>query len=292
MDWIRQKTFQNWVIGVLVVLNLISLALVWLQLGRRNPPQPAEPRGISAVSVSLMRNELGLSSEQVAEYEKLRSDQMGTMRSINDELDSLKLTLVDEMFDATHNETSLDSAIKKIGMLQSELEMLRFRHFSALVQICDQKQRVSLQPVLREVFGKRGREGNPTSGRTHDQILRPQDETTDRRRPSDENRLENAAPGRNLEGRPAPPSIEEKLDRYAHRLSLSAAQRTAIEQIMRSTRDAEELVKSSKPTVDDFEREKGRLRRQEDQKIMDLLSAEQRAEFEKMLRNRMAPPRQ
>jgi len=307
MDWITQRTFQNWVIGVLVALNLGLLAFVWFQSDRKDVPPPRGPRNAPGFSVQLMQQELGLSPPQVAHYEKLRTEQMEMMKAVNDELDSLKLQLVDDMFDPPSTPGSLDSAIARVGMLQAKLEMLRFRHFSALAQVCDAGQKERLRPILKEVFGRRG----PAAPSSHSENARPvprpgaeeRRQSTragevphdDRGQKQFKRPRENQGPvGRQDdrgEERPAPPSLEEKLDRYTERLSLTAQQRESVEKILSATREQEESFKARvRPSRDEFEREKQRLRTQEDDSIMRLLDHGQKSEFKKMISKRGTPP--
>jgi periplasmic protein CpxP/Spy len=289
MDWIRERSFQNWVIGILIVLNLVSLALVWVHLVGKNPPPARPPRGFSGVSVELLKDELGLSPDQVTQFEKLRGDQMGAMKEVNDQLDSLKLVLVDDMFGSVPARENLGRTVEKIGLLQANLEMLRFKHFDALVQICDQKQREKLQPILHDVFGKQRNAPRETAKPEGMGDRPPRVEGKVQQPPT---REDGQAPEHRDDpdrGRPAPPNLEERLDKYAQRLSLSEQQRKTVEEILKSTRSSEESFRQRRPAKDEFDREKERLRNLEDQKIMSLLNSEQKAEFEKMLTKRGAP---
>ena len=304
MDWIKQRTFQNWVIGILVALNLLALTTVWIQSNRTNPPPPKEARNGSDASVSLMQRELGLSADQAQKYEQLRTEQMGSMKEINDALDSLKLCLIDDIFDSHLNDKDVDAMAARIGVLESKLEVLRFKHFSALAQICNPEQKAKLHPILQEVIGKRGPDGKPAPGPDEQRALRPGEEVQ-RLQAGREERLRSgheqerkdkpASAGDGKEGRrppqredgQAPPSLEEKLDRYVQRLALSSEQSKSVERILKATKVAEESFKSRvKPTEDEFESEKQKLLAQEDQRIMQVLNQKQKNEFEQLVKNR------
>ena len=85
----------------------------------------------------------------------------------------------------------------------------------------------------------------------------------------------------------APPDVlAEKL-----RARIMAAQAAAVERILRATRAKEESFKSQRsPDRERFEKEKQRLRNEEEQSILEVLDRAQQGEFEKMMRNRRTPP--
>jgi hypothetical protein len=291
MDWIRERSFQNWVIGILIVLNMVSLAVVWVHIGEKSRSPGRPPRGSSGISVELLRDELGLSPDQVAQFEKLRGNQLGAMKEVNDELDSLKLVLVDDMFSPSPDKESLNKTVEKIGSLQANLEMLRFKHFDALTQICDKQQRERLQPILREAFAKQKAPSREAAQTEADKDRSPRLDGKGQHGPAKEAEPEQEKREERDQTKPPPPSLNEKLDRYAQRLSLTEEQKKEAGEILKSTRTSEESFKARKPARDDFEREKERLRSLEDQRILNLLNSEQKAEFEKMLKRRGVPPR-
>jgi Spy/CpxP family protein refolding chaperone len=290
MDWIKQRTFQNWVIGVLVALNLLALTIVWIQSGGPEPAPAREPRNPGGVSVALMQRELNLTADQVAQYNRLRAEQMQAIRVCNDELDSLKLRLADMVFDPPSARREAESTAAQIGVLQSQVEILRFKHFSALAEICNGEQRERLRPILREVLGRKGPGGKPAAGSGPEGVRRVEPQPDRERRDEPARQKAETRPPRGEE-RPGPPSLEEKVSRYVQRLSLTADQAAGVEEIFKTTRASEDAFRlQGHPTEEEFEREKERLRTQEDQSVLKILNATQKAEFEKMMRNRRNPP--
>lgn len=277
MDLIKQNKISGWVIAIFVVLNLLSLTMIWMQKDRMVALSPKETGGSPPSSMQLMQREIGLSDEQVSKFQQIRSDHMEKTKRTNDELDYLKLSLVDELFNSQSDQKRIDSIAAKIAVLQSQLEIMRFEHFGALVQICNPEQKEKLHPILREVFSKKG-PNKKTEIKSPEQKKRNKSEikigTEENRPPRSENRN-------------APPSKEQKLDRYAERLNLTSDQIKTVDNILTSTRSKEEAFKSNfKPSPSEFELEKEKIRKEEDGDIMRILNPDQKKEFENMMKNR------
>lgn len=277
MDLIRQNKFLSWVIAVLVAMNLLTLVIIWSQVAKPEAPPRRYDKNPQSAPIILMQREIGLTSEQADKYEQLRNDHKTRMKGINDDLDKLKVKLADQVFNPQLQQPQLDSMVVTIGRLQSELELMRFSHFRDLAQICTVEQREKLQPILREVFGRKGQEEKrqerlqppgsprPEAPRGVQAVQHPQQ------------------PGENRR----PPSKEDKLDRLTQRLSLNAEQQISITAILDSTKTKEESYKAGvRPTPDEFEQEKERFRREEDEAIMRVLQPSQKEEYAKMRKNR------
>ena len=290
MDLIKQNKVIGWAIAILVALNILTLTIIWIQAERKPAPPVRETGNGQTGSVELLQREIGLSADQTKAFQAMRRDYQERTKSINDELDAAKLRLADLVFESNPEKRQVDSMSSKIGELQSKIEDLRFDHFRQLAQICTQEQKEKLHPILREVFGKKSPNENPAvrpeNGRPADNPRlgeRRQESPADTRRLEDRQQNEQSPPG----DRPGPPSTEEKLERYVQRLSLTPEQAKKIGEILKSTRAKEEAFKSAKkPTELEFEREKERIRTEEDNKVMQILNQDQKKKFEQIVRNR------
>ena len=277
MDLIKQNKFIGWVIAVLVVLNISTITIIWMQSGKKEPYIVNEQGNPTQGSVRLIQREIGMSDDQTNKFLEMRKELQEKMRKTNDELDNLKLGLVEEIFKPVSDIKRVDSMVGIIGNLQSKVEKMRFEHFRSLEQICNEEQREKLQPVLKEVFGKKPPNDRPD--------IKPQEDRKDNPdRVREDVGEKRASPPSD---RPAPPTQEEKLNKYADKLSLTPEQIKKLDNIFSTTRTKEETFKSKfKPNQSEFELEKSKLRKEEDQKVFLILSWEQKVEFEKMIKNR------
>lgn len=277
MDLIKQNKFIGWVIAILVTLNLATLAIIWLQSSHRFAAPGAESNIPPDNSVKLIQKEIGLSGEQTQQYQVMRKDFQEKTKDINDELNSLKLRIADEIFKSTPNKNSVDSMAGRIGALQARIEVIRFDHFRSLVQICDSGQKSKLQPVLSEVFGKKKQPEDPAQKPPRMKENKGENET------KNDHELRVPAPG----DRQGPPSIDEKVDKYSKRLSLSQAQIKEVSSILKISHEkSAKLRDRENPGPGEIEAEKSKIRKTEDESIMKILSPDQKAEFEKMIQKR------
>jgi hypothetical protein len=148
---------------------------------------------------------------------------------------------------------------------------------------------------LKEVFGRKGqsekremraerqRPAPPAGVQALEEEPPPQRPAP----PAGVQELQQEPPPQRPDANRRPPSKDERLNRLVQRLSLTVAQRKQVAAILDSTREKEENFKADyRPTEEEFEREKERFRREEDDSILRLLEPDQKAEFIKMKKNR------
>ncbi|MCX6136585.1 MAG: periplasmic heavy metal sensor [Ignavibacteriales bacterium] len=276
MDLIKQNKFISWVIAILVALNLLTVTMIWMQSGKRNPAPPKDADNSSATSAAMLQHELQLTADQANRYESLWKKHQEEIKQINDLKDNLKLRMAGAIFDSGPDKQMVDSIAMGIGSLEARMEMLRYENFRGLMQICNSDQKAILRPILLEVLRRRGPAGKPESSPGP-----PAAKPIERKE-----KAEGPRPPRE-DGRPAPPTVEEKVRRYAEKLSLSPDQIKKVEVLLRSSRTTEEAFKSqNKSGPEAFEKEKKRINREEDERLLQILNPEQKQEFDKMKRNR------
>jgi hypothetical protein len=293
MDLIRQNKFVSWVIAILVLLNLVSIVMLWSggRPFREKPPRGQEQDG----SAKLLQEEIGFSPEQASRYDALRRSQQEASRPLNDSLNALKLQIAEEVFAARPDDGKVDSMSARIGALQARVEVIRYGFFRELVQLCDSAQRQKLFPILKDVFGRK-----PPRDRMADDLRPKQNEGNGRKkrtddvrppRPDREPRIDKA-PDRNGNPPPPrddrqPPSIEEKLSRYAERLSLTPEQIARVRSVLQQSHVRGDQRKG--PNKDARETRES-VRDEEDQGIMKILTPSQQEEFTKMISKRAERP--
>jgi Spy/CpxP family protein refolding chaperone len=282
MDWLHQDKFRNWLIFLLLVLNIITVSIIWVQTSKDAGPAPREQRARSAEPVSLMKRILDLNEAQTALVESAMVAARAQTKPANNRLSTLKRQIAEEVFKDNPDTSVVKSAAAEIGELQATIELLRFQRFRDIVATCTPEQREKLKPVVIEAFGRKP----------------PKDEITTSKPPQDEQdggKGEHRAPTPrpkgdrppSPDGKPAPPSMDEKLGKYANRLSLSEDQIDKVRKIMQSSRrDSAELRARANPDPGEIEAAKERIRQNEDELIMKILDAQQRVEFERMIANR------
>jgi periplasmic protein CpxP/Spy len=285
MDLINQNKFKNWLIIVLLAINLITVSVIWMQIVNKKQTQQVIQNNRPSESVNLLKKELDLNDDQTKQLEKMRTDQFDQSKKYNDRLNDLKKQLAEELFKESPDTTLANSKAKEIGDLQSKVEAMRFNHFKELLAICTPEQKEKLKPILIELFGRKP----PKDELKPDK--RPDGMEGDKH-PENKSRIErnNNTVQIPHEDRPVPPSVDEKLAKYSQRLNFTKEQEQKVRAVLLiSMQKNEELRSRLNPDRNEIESEKEKIRKEEDESIMKFLNADQKTEFTKMISKRRKP---
>ncbi len=268
MDLIKQNKVIGWVIVILVGLNLLTLSIIWLRSD--NPAlEPEFKPGGQMLTVRLLQREIGLTKEQADKYEEMRQQLRSDIESINAQLGNLKLSIANEIFEGKADEEKVKLAADKIGLLQSQIELLRFRHFRNLAGIMTGEQRVKFRPILEEVFGR----------------ANPNEKIRGIEPPAARGEKSIPPAARNM---PRPPGFdfnpENRLARLTERLSLTHEQAAKLKRILSDYRvQGEKIGNNSKPATADMQKLRENKRKEEDEKIKQILNEDQRKIYERII---------
>ncbi len=280
MDWFNQLRMKNILIFLLVLMNIITVSVLWIQTSSDEQGTQKSRATQSTGSVELMRTTLGFSDEQTEAFRSLLSEYHVQTRPLNERISEFKRKLSERVFTGSSDSADALQLTREIGGLQEQIELLRYRHFVKVAALCDQQQKEKLQPIIAQLFGRRP----------------PKEELTERKEDRDEPRQprelrgpkkEQRAEPRRSSGDRTPPSASEKIDKYTERLGLSPEQRKKLEVIITASQQrGEKLRRSTGADRRSVDSEKERIRKDEDDRIMDILSPSQKSEFKKMIEKR------
>jgi Spy/CpxP family protein refolding chaperone len=291
MDWINQTKLKNWTIGLLLLLNVLTISVIWVQ-SRRPTEQPiAEPGGKAPESASLLRKALDLNEGQTARVESLLVARREQSKGFSDRSNELKRLLAEELFKDNPDTAFARSAANEIGEAESRIELIRFLRFHELISLCTPAQKQALKPIVIEVFGRKppkdeiGEKKQPPPPR----IPKGTEDTSARRKEQGE-----PPPGGNSgrgseEQKNGPQKVDEKMEKYSRRLGLSEAQLPQLRSILNRSKERGETLRALRnPDRVAVEAEKEKIRKDEDDAIMQILTRDQKEEFNRMLNKRRA----
>lgn len=256
-------------IAALLIINVITISALWMQVFRKNEEPVSPPPAVkNSGAVVMMERELGLNPEQTRQMEKIHADKVRVLRDCNDSLDMLKKQFTDLIAQPNADAAQVNRLIEQIGTTQARTEMLRLQLFSQLNSICTPSQKQKLHPILTDLFVKKN--------------TKPDNEKTKKVVVTQPPANEPAPPDQ----RPRP-SIDEKVQKYARRLSLTDEQTKKISEILSGNEEKREALRNiPHPDRNIIESEKAKLRQREDESILQILSGEQKVEFRKMIEKR------
>lgn len=147
----KRTDFLLAVIGVLVVLNAVTLFFLW----RHRPPAPPLR---SVPGTSLIRpnpadfiiHELNLDEKQQEAFETLRADYGERMREYRKNIDICRRQLPGIL---SRGDTAQARAVaEKIGLLQKQIEWATFEHFRQVRALCTDKQKKKFDDIIQQVL--------------------------------------------------------------------------------------------------------------------------------------------
>jgi hypothetical protein len=287
MDWIDHNKFQKGLIVFLLVLNLFTLYIIWERLPQPAEEAPKQKEYRAAESVALLQQLLNLDEQQTRQVEQILTVRQEQSKAYNERMSLLKKALAEEAFKVRPDTAVVSRKTREIGELQGAVERVRYQYVQDLLALCSAEQKERLMPVIVGLFGRKP----------------PKDETADREPGRKETQKENmkekpsrqqdkAKAERRDDGKREPPSQEEKVRKYSERLNLSADQEAQLLDVLRTVQKTKgREPQRGKDDPGAVEAEKERTREMEDRAVMNILTPEQKKEFERMLSNRKKNPR-
>lgn len=152
MNTLLKPPRRRWLLALLIVLNIATLAAIWLTVIRkpfRGGP-PADGAGGPEEVQSFLRRELGLSSDQAAAFDAIRDRFVEAARPTHEEIRKLKEEALAEMFKPEPDRAVLGALTSRIGVLRGDEERLLSLHFLDLMASLRPEQRPKFQSILRE----------------------------------------------------------------------------------------------------------------------------------------------
>jgi hypothetical protein len=154
MDIIKQKRFTTWVIVLLILLNVTTIALLWI--GR--PPrragdgQPHQKERDPARLQQLLKEELGFDKAQTEQFLQSRRLHMEQVAQLEDQVRLLKKQMFDKVLGDNPQPIFSDSLLKLTQEKQADIEQLTFQYLLNLKKICTPEQQKKLQSLMRDML--------------------------------------------------------------------------------------------------------------------------------------------
>jgi protein CpxP len=156
----------QWLVGLLVLCNIVLIVMMWLKPHREGPPhggQRARERII---------NELKFSEEQVNKYEPLIQEHQQAMGKLRHEGNQYRESLYTNLKTGMAGVKTADSFEELIAGNQKRIEMVTYDHFAKVRELCTESQKLTFDKIIGDVvikmYGPGGHRPPPPGGRRHD----------------------------------------------------------------------------------------------------------------------------
>lgn len=146
-------------VGILLLANIVMLVFF---VGKKSPEKPPAShyggRSRSEVMRELLRDSVGFSQQQLAQFDQLRQTHRESVKQLFDEMRIAKLGFY--KLTAPADSAALSTAAEAIAQKQKQLDLTFFKHFQDVRQLCtpDQTARYDslVQKIVRRMVSGRG----------------------------------------------------------------------------------------------------------------------------------------
>ena len=154
MNRLKKMSRSSWWIGILLVLNIITITLLWL--GRPDHMMPP-PQNMGR----FITNELGLSEEQAVQFKELQDQHRQQNQVAQSMARELRRALFQELAKSSPDTTRIQDLQNQLARQQAARNETLAAHFLELKAICTPEQ----QEKLGTIFLRALRPPPPPGGR-------------------------------------------------------------------------------------------------------------------------------
>ena len=142
-----EKTFFKTVIIVLVLINMGTLAYVWLA----NKP-PRDDRKDNEDVVSFLSKELNLDNTQKNKLATLHDDYQHKMRDVHEHLRTLHGPFFNLLRTSSLDTVQVNTVIDSLTVYHKQMEWLTFQQFKDIRSICNPAQQQKFDDIVDETM--------------------------------------------------------------------------------------------------------------------------------------------
>ena len=140
----------RWLVGLLVALNVFTLAALFFSRGRRADRRPD--------TMGLFCRELGLADEQAEQFKQLRQAHFERTRPLFKELRAVQQKMIESLGDAPADSLALRHFTAERTQVMGRIDSLLARHYLDLRAVCAPEQQDKLEAVfLRAMWAGKGK---------------------------------------------------------------------------------------------------------------------------------------
>lgn len=157
--------YQTWIIALLVILNISTLAFMWIN----KPPRPEMPQETNYREKAnhYMQNKLRFSPAQTDEFRRYQEEHFEQMRTYRTQTMALKKELYRLDYNET-NEPKINALVMELSKIYAEQEKSHFLHIQQLRSICTPEQLPAMEKMLARIIFHN--EHNPHQGKRQEMM--------------------------------------------------------------------------------------------------------------------------
>jgi len=138
----NKLTFVSIAVVVLLILNGGLIAFIFFQERHKPPRNRAD---------EVIVDRLQLNEEQIGRFEELKRIHRREVMQCHDSIGVLKRTLMNGLRTSSPDHNAAAEVSTAIARKQKEIELATFRHFAALRELCDDRQKKLFDEFIQEI---------------------------------------------------------------------------------------------------------------------------------------------
>lgn len=166
VDFYSKNKWVGVITSVLLIANIITLTMLWVE--RKNPTgnKPLPPHGGAAFEFVV--KELAMTEQQQNAYKALRDEHKQQVKPLTDSLISARNTFFSLLKDTSLSEGRLTEYSAAVVKWQEKIELVNFKHFQKIKAICTHAQMEKFDNIMEEVLKRFANRRPPLQdGRSH-----------------------------------------------------------------------------------------------------------------------------
>ncbi len=150
MNYFKENRWITWLVAVLVILNISTLAMLWMQNSRQHRGKDRmERRGDKK---NRMAKALNLTDSQVQQFESLKEAHREVVNELRKNIGEKKALKMEALTTNPGDITSLSELDQAIGNLHVEMQQSLNQHYNDLRAICNDEQKELLKERFKKIF--------------------------------------------------------------------------------------------------------------------------------------------
>lgn len=145
---ITNNKYTKWIIGALVLLNLILLSVLFFL-------RPQHERGEKRNPNDFLKKELNLTDDQAVKFKELRKAHFQKSREEWKAIQTLKNEMLDAVSAESRDTSKANMIADQIGIKEANKEKLLVQHYLELQAECTPEQRQQLERVFKKAMSRR-----------------------------------------------------------------------------------------------------------------------------------------
>lgn len=150
----RNTKILGWLVVVLLVTNLATVATVFYHL--KNEPQAEQTKTAEPVPgerrTRFFKEKLQLTEEQMGPFREANRRFNRKARSVTEEMGSLRLEMLNELFADSANRNELEQIARQIGGEHEQLKLATCEFYLELKALCNEEQKAELAAIFQSLL--------------------------------------------------------------------------------------------------------------------------------------------